>query len=221
MSERPVLYIGEKNISSWSMRAFVALAAKGIDFEERGIALRQDRDRAQRRRVSPTGRVPVLHHGRRVIPDSLAIIEYLEETFPPPAHPALWPADPGERAQARWLAAAMHSGFQKLRESMSFNLCFLQRQPQPTPEALADAAEMLGYFEDTLGRSRSGAGPYLFGTFSAADVMYAPAIVRLTAFRVPIGAAPRSGAYMEAVLAHPAVKRWMDAARALPPAETY
>jgi glutathione S-transferase len=220
MSDRLVLYVGEKNISSWSMRASVALAAKGLDFEERTISLRQDKDRAQRRRVSPTGRVPVLHHGARVIPDSLAILEYLEETFPPPAHPALWPADPESRARARWLAAAMHSGFQKLRESMSFNLCFLKHLPQPTPEAIADAAEMIGYFEDALTR-KTAAGPYLLGPFSGADVMYAPAIVRLTAFRVPIDKAPHTGAYMEAVLAHPAVKRWMDAARALSPAETY
>lgn len=220
MSEKLVLYVGEKNISSWSMRAFVALTAKGLDFEERTISLRQDKDRALRRRVSPTGRVPVLHHGARVIPDSLAILEYLEETFPPPAHPGLWPADREARARARWLAAAMHSGFQKLRESMSFNLCFLPRQPKPTPEALADAAEMLGYFEDALGR-KTAEGPFLLGTFSGADVMYAPAIVRLTAFRVPLDAAPHAGAYMEAVLSHPAVKRWMDGARALPPAETY
>lgn len=220
MSEKPVLYVGEKNISSWSMRAFVALAAKGVDFEERTIALRQDKDRAERRRLSPTGRVPVLHHGARVIPDSLAILEYVEETFTPPAYPALWPADRDARAHARWLAAAMHSGFQKLRESMSFNLCFLPQPPKPTAEALAEAAEMLGYFEDALGR-KPAAGPFLLGNFSGADVMYAPAIVRLTAFRVPLDKAPRSGAYMEAVLSHPAVKRWMDAARALPPVATY
>ncbi len=220
MGDELVLYVGEKNISSWSMRAFVALAAKNLPFEERTIPLREDRDRAQRRRVSPTGRVPVLHHGGRVIPDSLAIIEYLEETFPPPAHPALWPRDPGERAHARWLAAAMHSGFTKLRESMSFNLCFLPQPPRPTPEALQEAAEMLSYFQDALDR-RKAPGPFLFGPFTAADALYAPAIVRLIAFRVPAAHAPKAPAFMEAVLSHPAVKRWMEAARALPPRETY
>jgi glutathione S-transferase len=220
MGDDLVLYIGEKNVSSWSMRGWLAVQHKGLPFEERTIELRQDKDRAQRRRVSPTGRVPVLRHGDRLIPDSLAIIEYLEETFPPPAHKALWPRDPEARAHARWLAATMHSGFAKLRESMSFNLCFLPKPPAPTPEALQEADEMLRLLQEALGRARDG-GPFLFGAFGAADIMYAPAIVRLTSFRVPTADAPATPPYMEAVLSQPLVKRWMDAARALPPRETY
>src|SRR5688572_16545425 len=100
-----VIYIGEKNVSSWSMRGWLALVHKGVPFEERTIRLVEDRDRSRRRKVSPTGRVPVLHHGDLVIPDSMAIIEYLEEAFPPPRYPALWPADRRDRARARWLAA--------------------------------------------------------------------------------------------------------------------
>jgi glutathione S-transferase len=221
VGERPVLYVGEKNISSWSMRAWVALTAKRVPFEERTIALREDKDRARRRRVSPTGRVPVLHHAGRVIPDSLAIIEYLEETFTPPAHPALWPADTGDRAHARWLAAAMHSGFTRLREGMSFNTCFLPARPAPPAGALEDAAEMLALLEEALARPARGSGPFLFGAFGAADVMYAPAIVRLMAYEVPTAAAPRAAAWMRAVLEHDAVRPWLEAARALPPAETY
>jgi glutathione S-transferase len=221
MSDRPILYVGEKNISSWSMRAWVALTHKRVPFEERTIPLREDRDRARRRQVSPTGRVPVLHHAGRVIPDSLAIIEYLEETFPAPAHPALWPADAGERAYARWLAATMHSGFMKLREGMSFNTCFLPVRPAPPAAALDDAAEMLAMIESVLGRRPGGAGPFLFGAFGAADAMYAPAIVRLVSYEVPTGAAPRAAALMRSVLDHESVRAWLAAARALPPAETY
>jgi glutathione S-transferase len=221
MGETPVLYVGEKNISSWSMRAWVAVTHKGIRFEERTIPLKEDKDRARRLKVSPTGKVPVLHHGSLVIPDSLAIIEYLEGTFPPPAHPALWPRDPGDRAHARWLAATMHSGFMRLREGMSFNTCFLPRRPAPPPGALADAAELLGLAEEALGKQKAGSGPFLFGAFGGADAMYAPAIVRLTAYEVPTSGTPRAAAWMRAVLDHPAVRPWMDQARALPPAETY
>jgi len=225
MSDKLVIYVGEKNISSWSMRGFLALCVKGLDFEAREISLRADKNRMRRREVSPTGKVPVLHHTRAggstiVIPDSLAIIECLEETFPPLGHPALWPSDRDERAHARWLAAAMHSGFMKLRESMSFNLCFLPSPPPAAPEALAEAAEILGLWEDALAKKKAP-GPFLFGPFGAADVIYAPVVWRLTAFRVPADRTPKAAAYMKAMLEHPPVKRWMDPARALPPAENY
>jgi glutathione S-transferase len=196
----------------------VALEHKGVPFEARTIPLLADHDRAERRRVSPTGRVPVLHHGAVVVPDSLAIIEYLDEVFPAPGHPPMWPADRAERAHARWLAATMHSGFAALRESMSFNLCFLPKRPEPSAAALRDAAEMLGLLEGALA-AKTRPGPYLFGEFGAADVMYATAAWRLVAFDVPTRDTPRAGAYLHAVLGHPAVKAWLDAAKALPPVE--
>ena len=220
MSSTPVLYVGEKNISSWSMRAWVALTHKGVPFDERTISLAEDKDRARRREVSPTGKVPVLHHAGIKIPDSLAIIEYLEETFPAPNYPALWPVDPKQRAHARWLAAAMHSGFPKVREHMSFNWCFLPAQPPPPADALSEAREMLQYWEDALAKNPAG-GPYLFGAFSAADTMYAPAVVRLTTFRIPTAETPRAAAYMAAVFQAPVVRGWIDAARRLPPRESY
>jgi glutathione S-transferase len=216
MSERLVLYIGEKNISSWSMRAFVCMKLKGLEFEERTISLPGDKDRRKRLEISPTGKVPVLHHGRRVIPDSLAILEYLEEVFPAPAYPALWPADRDERAHARWLAATMHSSFPSLRESMSFNLCFLPERPPASAAALEDAAQMLGLFESVLG-GKPGGGPFLFGPLGGVDAMFAPAVVRLTAFNVPTTSTPRAGRYLASVLEHPAVRSWMEPARALPP----
>jgi glutathione S-transferase len=219
MAPELVLYVGEKNISSWSMRGWLALTHKGVPFEERTIALKEDKDRSRRRKVSPTGKLPVLHHGPIVVPDSLAIIEYLEETFPAPQHPALWPAASASRAHARWLAAAMHSGFMKLREGMSFNTCFLPRRKPAGAEALAEAAEMLALFEDALGRT--GSGPFLFGAYGAVDAVYAPAIVRLTSYEVGTASTPKAAAYLHAVLAHEPVRRWLDAARALPPAETY
>jgi glutathione S-transferase len=214
------LTIGEKNISSWSMRAFLALAVKGLAFEERTISLGEDRDRSRRFAASPVGTVPVLQHGPLVIPDSLAIIEYLEETFPPPRFPALWPADPHDRAHARWLSATMHSSFSTLRQEMSFNLCFLAQRPSVSPTALQEAAHILSLWESALAHRRPS-GPFLFGAFGAADAMYAPAVVRLRAFAVPTTETPRAAEYMEAVLESPLVRRWMDPARALPPVASY
>jgi glutathione S-transferase len=207
-----VLYIGEKNVSSWSMRAWVALRAKDLPFEERTISLLADRDRTERRRRSLTGRVPVLHHGDLVIPDSLAIVEYAEETFRPPAHPALWPSEPARRAHARWLVATMHAGFAELRRSMSFNLCFLPERPEASSLALAEAGEMIDLWADALARH---GGPFLVGSWSAADAFFAPAVVRLDAFAVPTP--PPVADWMERVLAHPPVAQWMSVARGLPP----
>jgi glutathione S-transferase len=215
MEDRLILYAGDRNRSSWSMRAFLMLRTKGLEFEERTIELDEDPDRSHRREVSPTGKVPVLHHGDLVIPDSLAILEYLEERFPPPRFPALWPADPRERAHARWLAAAMHSGFARLREVMSFHLCFRPDKPAVPDDAAAEAREALGFWEAALAAKRAP-GAFLFGPFGGADAMFAPVVIRLTSFRVSRSGTPKAAAYMEAVLAHPAVEEWMTEARRLP-----
>jgi glutathione S-transferase len=215
---KTVLYIGEKNISSWSMRGWLAVRHKRLEFEERTILLREDRDRSQRRKVSPTGKVPVLHHDGLVIPDSLAIIEYLDEVCPAPGSPAMWPSGRAERAHARWLAAAMHSGFMAVRTGMSFNLAFLAEDLRTNDGAIAEAREMMSFWEDALSRSN---GPFLFGAWGAVDIMYAPAVVRLDAFKIPCQDMPRARAYMQAVLSQPDVADWLQAARALKPVATY
>src|SRR5262249_55437521 len=121
MQDTLTLYIGEKNVSSWSMRPWIVMVEKGVPFEEGTISIREDRDRSRRRAIGPTGRVPVLHHRlgsgetarTLIVADSLAIIEYVEEAFPSPRFPAMWPSAIEERARARSLAATMHSGFAK------------------------------------------------------------------------------------------------------------
>lgn len=203
------------------MRAWVALTWKAVPFEERTILLVHDKDRTERRKISPTGKLPVLHHGALVIPDSLAIIEYLEETFPPPSYPALWPSDRALRARARWLAASMHSGFMKIREGMSFNLCFLPQVPEAPPEAMAEAQEVLSLWESALTRSDRRGGPYLCGAFCAADVMFATMAERIRAFGVPLSDYPSARDYVTTVLQAPPVAAWMNEAKKLPPRETY
>ncbi|HEX4824826.1 MAG TPA: glutathione S-transferase N-terminal domain-containing protein [Candidatus Polarisedimenticolaceae bacterium] len=217
MTDTPILYVGEKNISTWSMRAWVAATWKGIPFEERTISLAADKDRKRRREVSPTGKLPVLHHRGIVIPDSLAIFEYFEEAFAPPAYRSLWPADTAERARSRWLSAAMHSGFMKIREGMSFNLCFLDPVPEASAAARQESVEVLDLWESHLVRG----GPFLCGAFSGADVMYATMAVRLLAFKIPTDRHPLARAYMDALMREPAVASWLDGARKLQPVAAY
>ena len=130
------LYIGNKNYSSWSLRAWVLLKAFGIAFHERKILLSTSESPQRIRNVSPSGRVPCLHDGERVVWDTLAIAEYLAER-----HPGLWPADATARAWARCVSAEMHSGFVSLRNQFSMDL--RQREVvAPTAQTVVDIARV-------------------------------------------------------------------------------
>jgi glutathione S-transferase len=201
------IVVGDKNLSSWSMRPYVALVHTGALFEE--VVLRLDRPgfAADIARHSPAGRVPVLHHDAITVWDSLAIIEYLAETFPAAG---LWPKDVGARAMARSVAAEMHAGFADLRREHTMNI--VARSPKvPSAAAQKDIDRIVASWQQCRARYGDG-GPFLFGAFSAADAMYAPVVTRFVTYAVQVDAATR--AYMDAVLAHAGVARWIQGARA-------
>jgi glutathione S-transferase len=152
--------------------------------------------------------VPCLRHGERVIWDSLAICEYLAETFP---EAKLWPADPGERALARSVCAEMHSGFQSLRSQMPMNIRAKGRKVPGNPALDADVARVTSIWRSC--REHGGKrGPFLFGAFSIADAMYAPVVTRFATYGVKLGSLEQG--YSDAVLALPAMQEWSaDAAR--------
>jgi glutathione S-transferase len=204
------IVLGNKNYSSWSLRAALVLDHTGAPYEEIVVQLDQPETAAQIRRHSPSGRVPALIDGDLVVWDSLAIAEYLAEKFPAAQ---LWPGDTRARARARSVSAEMHAGFADLRTSMPMNM----RRSAPgrghTAGALADAARIQGLWRDC--RATFGnAGPFLFGRFSIADAMYAPVVSRFVTYGVPLEGAARD--YAEAVQAWPAYRRWLEAARAEP-----
>lgn len=205
------LVVGNKNYSSWSLRAYLALEATGAPFEEIVVRLDQPDTAEKIRAHSPSGRVPALVDGDFVVWDSLAIAEYLAEKFPAAQ---LWPADARARAAARSVSAEMHSGFAELRGNLPMNM----RRSLPgvghTPAALADAARIQQSWVECRARFGAG-GPYLFGRFSIADCMYAPVVSRFVTYGVPFAnAAARE--YGEAIAAWPAYRRWLEAARAEP-----
>jgi glutathione S-transferase len=155
---------------------------------------------------SPAGRVPVLHHGERTVWDSLAIIEYLAEVCP---DAGLWPADPAARAHARSISAEMHAGFRALRSHMPMNL----RKSLPGKGRGRDVAEdierIAAIWRDCRARYRAG-GPFLFGRFGAADVMYTPVAARFRTYAVELDDACQE--YVGAVLARPDFLEWHAAA---------
>lgn len=199
------IVVGDKNYSSWSMRAWLAVELTGAPYRE--IAIRLDQpDTAERIRAhSPAGRVPVLRDGEVVVWDSLAICEYLAERFP---SAQLWPEPAAARAVARSVSAEMHSGFPALRSAMPMNLR-LKRRLAPTPEVAADLARIRSIWRDLLLAPRRG--EYLFGHFGIADAMFAPVVARCRSYGVALDG-PEAD-YAEAVWRHPAVAKWVAAAQ--------
>ena len=200
------LLIGNKNYSSWSLRPWFALRQSGLAFTEERVAMNTPEFGPRVRAWSPAARVPVLRHGDLVVWDSIAICEYLAETFPAAR---LWPTDPAERAHARAISAEMHAGFQSLRGQMPMNVRARGRKVPDTPELAADIARVCAIWRGC--RERAGArGPFLFGDFCIADAMYAPVVFRFASYGVPLG--PLERTYAEVVRETPALREWADAA---------
>ena len=203
---RLTLVIGNKNYSSWSLRAWLALRKTGADFEELLIPLSRPETEAAIKLHSPAGRVPVLKVGDLAIWDSLAIAEYLAERFP---EAGLWPADAEERALARSVCAEMHSGFPALRGGMPMNVRARLPGKGRSPEVGADIARVQEIWETC--RSRVGEdGLFLFGDFTLADAFYAPVVSRFRTYGVALGDVCRR--YVEAVWAWPDLQDWAAAA---------
>jgi len=195
-----LLVIGNKNYSSWSLRPWIALKVLGIPFDELRIPLYRPGSKERILGYSPAGKVPVLRDGDTVVWDSLAILEHLAER-----HPQLWPTDRAERAQARAIAAEMHSGFAQLREHMSMNTRKRYPGKGRTPEVIKDIERI-----DVIWTQAKE--PFLFGAFTAADAMYAPVVLRFRTYEVE----PRNKKYMQAVLDLPAMREWIESAEREP-----
>lgn len=207
----PILYIGNKNYSSWSMRPWLALTWGGVDFEERLIPIAMagygKSIVSEILAASPSGRIPALHLGDAVIWDSLAICEWAAEQ-----NPALWPGDPILRGQARAAAAEMHSGFAGVRRDLPMNV---RRRAPPRTFAAADTQKDLARLDEmlsTLRAAHGGQGPYLFGARSIADAFYVPVATRLRTYGVTLSAP--ANAYRDTLLADPAFRAWEQAGEA-------
>ncbi len=199
------LIIGNYNYSSWSLRAWLVARASGLKFEVLRLPL--DTPEFMRRipEYSPSRCVPVLHHGGRVIWDSLAIAEYLAEQFPAAA---LWPADPATRAAARSVSAEMHAGFGALRQCMPMNCRATGRRVLATPALNSDIARIGEIWADALS---SHGGQFLYGDFSIADAMYAPVVLRFETYGVE--QRPELAAYGRRIIALRWMQEWVANAR--------
>lgn len=208
------LVIGNKATSSWSLRPWIAMVHAEIPFREIHVRLRRSDTPKQIARWSPSGKIPVLLDGGERVWESYAILEHLADRFP---DRGLWPADPAARAHARSAACEMHNGFAALRREMSMDV-LNDLSGAPRSDAVRpDIERICALWREARGRFGAG-GPYLYGRFSNADAMYAPVVTRFTSYGVTLGAVER--AYVDSIHAHPAMRRWIDEAKAEPPMGT-
>ena len=204
------LVVGTKRWSSWSLRAWMALAVTGAPFRQVFIELRQPDTKAKILEWSPSGKIPMLDDDGVTVWDSLAICEYLAERFP---EAGLWPAGREARALARSVSAEMHSGFMPLRSTCPMDVVEDHPMTEIPDDVRADVARIDALLADCRARFGQG-GPYLFGTFTNADAMFAPVVTRLRTYHLPVGKV--SAAYCETIMAMPEMQEWVQAARAEP-----
>lgn len=204
------LYIGNKNYSSWSLRAWLALKQTGAAFEETVIPLYRDDSTAALAQYSPSGRVPVLRHRDRTIWESLAIAEYLAELFP---DAGLWPKEPYARAVARAVSNEMHAGFTALRTHLPMDMRARRRQHAGGQAVTKDIGRIVDLWADC--RQRFGQqGRFLFGPYSLADAMYAPVVSRFITYGISIEGPATE--YLEAAWDWPPLQMWFGAAQTEP-----
>ncbi len=201
------LVLGSRHLSSWSLRPWLALKHVGLPFREIVIGLDRPDTGAEIRRYSPSGRVPTLLHRDLAIWDSLAIGEYLAETFPAAR---LWPPKPATRAIARAACAEMHSGWPELRQHLPMDLIAAPAHKPLTPIVEHQVLRIVALWRDCRQRFGEG-GPFLFGAFSLADAFYAPVATRFDTYRTPLPS--DAAAYVSTLLALPAMQEWRAAAR--------
>ena len=201
------LIIGNKNYSSWSLRAWLLLSVNNISFDEVRIALSTKNTRSEIAKHTNAGKVPVLHDNDLVVWDSLAICEYVSEQY---LDGKGWPAEPKARALARSCCAEMHSGFFILRGEMPMN-CRAKDRTVSISEDLRKEISRIDSIWSDLRSKYSNNGPWLFGQFSIADCMFAPVVFRFSTYNVAVSES--SQRYLETLLTHPKVQLWLEQAK--------
>ena len=202
------IYLGNKNYSSWSLRAWLVLKQTTVAFDEVVIPLYQPGSRETVLKYSPSGRVPALHQGDVIVWESLAIAEYLAESFP---NFELWPRDPGERALARAISAEMHAGFAALRGQLPMNVRSSFPGREITPEAQADINRVMAIWRDCRTRFGEKRGPFLFGNFGIPDAMFAPVVTRFRTYKIDLERDAEE--YCDTIMGMPAMQEWVAAAK--------
>ena len=206
------LILGNKNYSSWSLRGWLAAKQSGLHFEELTVPIKGkewDQTKLSIGEIQPSsGKVPILWDGDAVIWDSLAILEYLADKV---GRDRFWPKDDAARGMARAMVAEMHSSYMSLRTEMPMNVRSQTPLGHVSDETTAEIVRILHL--RAAARARHGSsGPFLFGTFGAADIFYAPVVSRFLTYGIGVPGFAQS--YMQAIWEHDWMREWIGAAEA-------
>ena len=202
------LIIGNKNYSSWSLRAWLAAKQSGLAFEELIIPLFGEGwdERRSKDGLAPSwGKVPILWDADNVIWDSHAIMEYFADRV---GRERFWPKDEGARGMARAMVAEMHSSYAALRKECPMNIRRKFDGFEPTDDCQEDIVRILTLWAEARARFGDG-GPFLFGTFGAADIFYAPVVSRFISYQIPVPGFAET--YMSSVWEHEWMQQWIAA----------
>ena len=207
------LIIGNKNYSSWSLRGWLACKQSGLSFEEILVPMfGEDWEaitKGEGDLTPSSGKVPILwdgeSEGAAVVWDSLAILEYLADKV---GRDRFWPKDAVARGMARSMVAEMHSSYHALRGECPMNVRKRFEGFTPSEACRQDILRILGLWAEARSRFGSG-GPFLFGTFGAADVYFAPVVSRFISYQIAVPGF--AAAYMQAVWEHEWLQTWIKA----------
>lgn len=197
------LYIGDRTFSSWSLRGWLMLEKFNLPFRTHLVGLYSGTMADDLAPVAPAHLVPVLRTPEgTVVGESLAMAETLAERHP---DAAMWPKDAAARATARWLCAAMASGFGALRGDCPMQLAHVNVGFAASDAVRADLARIEALWQHAT-KLKTADGPWLFGAYSLADAFYAPVAARIVGYDLPVSDTAR--AYCKTTLSDPAFLRW-------------
>lgn len=204
------LYIGNKNYSSWSLRAWLMATKSNLTFNEINLTLDTDSFYQQLKSVSPSLKVPTLVDADITVWDSLSICEYLNDSY---LAGSAWPQDSKQKAKARSIASEMHSGFNAVRSALPMNIR-AKRYVELTDAVRKDIQRIDDIWSQQMAEfaPSSDQGSWLFGQWSIADMMFAPVVMRFITYGIEVSAASR--AYMDHVVNCPEMQTWINAAKA-------
>ncbi len=204
------IIIGNRNYSSWSLRAWLVARFSGLTFDTHKVLLDTPEFKTEIVKFSPSSLVPALREGGWVINDSLAIAEYVNDCAP---QAKLWPNDTRKRAEARSMSCEMHSGFIHLRSEMPMNIRATGRAVVPSDGTKKDIRRVIELWSQCLQTSaEERGGPWLFGRFSICDAMFVPVAFRFRTYSVELPA--ECQAYVEHCYSDPLIQEWVELALA-------